>query len=67
MEKAHSYIIWTMSEDEENVLFLEYVDWDVLDVSWTEDEDMAGVFFYEEFEALNDDFDNLHAEPLLRK
>ena len=55
------YILWTMTEDEE-VLYVGNVNWETMEVTWEEDETLAGVFYLEEVEELEDLYDYLEAE-----
>lgn len=55
------YIVWTMTEDEE-LLYVGNVEWDSMNVTWTANEDEAGVFFPEEVDELEDLYDYIEAE-----
>lgn len=55
------YIIWTMTEDEE-VLYIGNVNWETMDVTWETNEDLAGVFYLEEVEELEELFDYVEVE-----
>ena len=58
-----SYILWTMTE-EEVVLYVGNVNWETMEVTWEEDESLAGVFYPEEVDELEDLFDYLEAEEV---
>jgi hypothetical protein len=50
-----------MNQDEE-IFFVGNVDWDTKDVTYTKDEAMAGLFYSEEVDVMEEWFDFLHAE-----
>jgi len=57
------YIVWTMTQDEE-LLYVGNVEWDTMHVTFEENADLAGVFYSEEVDALEELFDYLEAEPV---
>lgn len=59
----HAYIIHTMTEDEE-VLYVGNVDWGTMDVVWEENPELAGIFYPEEVDELEELYDYLVVEEV---
>ena len=57
------YIIWTMNEDEQ-LFYVGSVDWDTMEIEWTTEEADAGIFYGEEADELEDQFDYMHVEEV---